>query len=465
MPDRSIFTGQRSVDAPSVAAGADDFGRACLVVAAGCAAALLVTMAACRLPAVRDLTWAGLLVRCLADVALSVVAGSAGLYAAWLLTPTRPQVPLRQLFFHGLLAWLLLPAIVLLDRTWPAWALPVIAATAAGIAVSLRLLAPDDSTEDDFPLPAVDFASFYGARLTGFRAGRALAIALCAEGSLVLAVREDYVLAGLLLGLGMFLLLWHWGKDVRVQLQRRERGVATQGAAGVAWLLCILALLPWLAHHRGAVPVAAKTTAPLPLTPHYWSVVLWPPKERVTRLYFPVANAAPVAPNMARPTEIPFNGAYWYFEAPDTGPGMHPHVAHGLPTDAQVDLHSAGGGPLRMDAVQRLDKPIPFGCCSEMDVSVTDADSRAGLVRLGVLLTDGATEDAPSVLLGFEPIAGSETMSLGTRQSAVDDTVRFSFPRSHSLKSFNQITVIVIPAVDPARGARVVIHGFTLLPR
>jgi hypothetical protein len=446
-----------------IAEGPDDFARACAAVFAGSVAAMLAAVQVCRLPAVRNLTLISLSLRCLEDLTLTLLAGAVCLGVAKLLLGS-PPLRQRQLILHALAGWLFLPGIVLLARTWPAWVLPVAAAAAGGMAVSLRLLAPGEAEQE--PLPAVAFASLYGMPWVGFRPARALAIAVCAEAALVLAVAERFALAALLLGAGAFLLLWHWSAEVCVRMGRRERRMSVQAAAALAWMICVLALLPWLAHHAGTIPLVAQAaTAPVPAQPHFGSVILWPPKQRVTEIYFPAPDALRNAGRMAKPVEIPFDGAYWYFEPPDDDPGTHPHIAHGLPTDARINLSSAAGGPLRMDAVQRLRHPLAMKCCSAIDVAVTDADTGAGLIHLGVLLTDGSLQGKPSVLLGIQPVAGSETMGLGTSRLPLDQTVRFSWPASHVLRRFDQITVIILPSVDPARGAKLAVRGFTLLPR
>jgi hypothetical protein len=452
-------------EAPA-AEGPDDFGRACIVVAVGSAAACLVAVLTCRPPEMPVLTWGTLLLRSVQYLAVTALAGTVGLGGAWMALATRPHLRRRLLVLHALMGWLFLPGIVLLDRSWPVWALPVVAMAATGLAVSLQLLAPRE-VEELPPLPEPDFASFYGLKRMGFRPGRALTIALCAEGALVFAVREDLVLAGCLLGAGIFLLLWHWTHELRARPGAGQRRLLGGGTGATAWLICILVLLPWLARYASSFPVVARAAAATlrPPQPHFTSVVLWPPKPQVTKLYFPAPGAIHTDVRMTRPMEIPFDGPYWYFEAPAEEPGPAAHVAHGVPTEDAINLYSAGGRPLRMEAVEKLRKPIDYDCCGSLDVSVMDVDTLAGAIHLGVLLTDTSAEGEPSVLLGFQPVAGSEALAPEARGAQLDTTVHFALPRSRGMRQFNEITVVVMPSVDLTRGSKVAIEGFTLQPK
>lgn len=450
-----------------IAADDEDFRRACAVVAAGSAVACCVALLDCRPPVFPTLTWATVVLRSAQYLAATALAGAAGLALACHGLTQRPQVRRRHLVEHALMGWLFLPGIVLLDRSWPAWALPLFALAAAGMAVSLRLLAPQESSEPDPACEPLEFPSLYGTPLTGFRPARALAIALCAQASLALALGENYRLAGLLLGAAMFLLLWHWSTEVRIQLQPQQRHALAGSVAALSFLICLLVLMPWIRRYGAGIPVAAKTrpAAGVPAQPHFGSVILLPPDEHVTRLYLSPPPELPTAGRIAKPLEIPFDGAYWYFEPPDEDPGPAPHRAHGVPTDARINLSSAAGGPLRMEAVQPLVHPISADCCAALEVALTDADPGAGAIQLGALLTDTAQPGQPSVLLGFQTVPGSETLGIAGRRGPVSGSVRFALPPPGRMRSFNRITLVILPTLDPSRGAKVAIRGFTLLPR
>jgi hypothetical protein len=185
----------------------------------------------------------------------------------------------------------------------------------------------------------------------------------------------------------------------------------------------------------------------------------------VTKLYFPAPGAIHADVHVAKPMEIPFDGPYWYFEDPENEPGPTAHVARGLPTEDAINLYSAGGRPLRMEAVEKLRQPIDYDCCASLDVSLMDVDTESGPIHLGVLLTDTSAESQPSVLLGFEAVVGSERLVPEARGAQLDATVHFALPRSRRMRRFNEITVMVLPTIDPTRGSKAAIEGFTLQPK
>jgi len=449
----------------------DDFASGCVLVAAGSVAACAAAALWCTPPARPLPNWGALLVRCTAFFALTAAAGAAGIWALSLVRPHAPALRRRSWFQHALMGWIFLPGIALLVRSWPGWAIPVMAAAAAALAVSLQQQAPAPAEAGgDLPQPG-GFPSFYGTRITGFHPKRAALIALCAQGALVFSVAKAFVPAGVVLALGVFLLLWYWSAEVGIAAVARRRGAFASGTAASAFLVLLLALLPWLSRRGGQVPPAANHMATAqaaerrPVLPHYTSVILWPPALRVTRLYFTAALPAKRdAALLKQPMEIPFDGPYWYFEPPDDEPGPMAHVAHGLPTQGDVNLTSADGGPLRMEAVQRLAQPIALACCSELDVALTNADTQAGPVHLGVLLSDTSVPNQPSVLLGFQELASNGT-GFAASPVGLPQSAHFTITPSRALRRFNRITVVVIPSIDAWRGAKIAIQGFTLIPK
>ncbi len=88
---------------------------------------------------------------------------------------------------------------------------------------------------------------------------------------------------------------------------------------------------------------------------------------------------------------IPFDGSYWYFQAPQHGPGLHPHLAHGDPV--AMNIYSTGWVPLAMQAHQTLAQPIPLHGGEGFELTVRNGDNRPGRIDVGVLLTDSRSPD------------------------------------------------------------------------
>jgi hypothetical protein len=118
-----------------------------------------------------------------------------------------------------------------------------------------------------------------------------------------------------------------------------------------------------------------------------------------------------------------------------------------------------------MEAIQRLAKPIALSCCSELDVTIEDAEAERGLTDLGVLLTDNTSPTKPTLLLGFLPAAPPGALPRGQPAPESEEIVHFTIPPSRAVRRFDQITVILLPRLDHWRGARIAIEGFTLQPK
>ena len=448
----------------------EEFSRICAVTTVAWLPAWVTAALVCAPPRFALHGWAMLLTRCAGFFLCTLAAGAAGLTAAWLGLRVKPAVGLVRVLLHALAGWIFLPALVLLGRTRPAWSLPLIAVAAAVTAASLRQMGPADDAAAEPPLgsggvlPSFAAPESYEAQLATVHPGRAITIAACAWTALLLSIASHPLAAGWALALGTFLLLWHWFRDSGAVLAMRQRLRWLSGTAFAAWLVCIVLLLPWMLHGgRGRAMTAAAVTrnagAEGRVPPHFTSVILWPPKQRVTKLYFPVTTpAAEAASRLQQPLEIPFDGPYLYFEPPDNAPGPDAHIAHGLPTEPAINLTSADGGPLFMRAQQHLQKPIDANCCAQLDVAVENADTRAGEITLGVLLTDTSAPGEPTAMLGFQSVAPAPL------DHPVNETAHFATTRARRLRRFNQITVVVLPSWGHWRGAKIAIEGFTLDP-
>lgn len=457
----------------SRAATPEEFSRICAVTTVAWLPAWLAAAAISRSPHHAH-GWAALPLYAAVFLLVTLVAGAAGLRLAWMMLAAKPTVGFVRVLLHAAVGWVFLPALALLERMHPHWSAPVVVLAATVTAASLRQLAPQDTSDTEvlawrgIDLPSLSEPQMYDRQLATARPLRAFAIALCAWAALLFAMDRDDLGVDAALAFGAFLLLWYWFRESAVVLPERRQLRWLGSTAVAAWLICVLLLLPWLVRRTTAgggltASAAARHAADeMPLRPHFTSVILWPPKERVTRLYFPTTPMSLRDPaQRRRPMEIPFDGPYWYFEPPDLAPDALAHVAHGRPTDATLNLTSADGGPLRMQALEHLAKPIDAGCCAELDVALEDADAQAGEVSLGVVLTDTTQRGEPTAILGFQPVAAAGA----SPHHPQDETVRFPMQRAQVLRRFDEITVVILPSYQHWRGAKVAIEGFTLEPR
>jgi hypothetical protein len=119
-----------------------------------------------------------------------------------------------------------------------------------------------------------------------------------------------------------------------------------------------------------------------------------------------------------------------------------------------------------MEAYQNLGTSIDLGCCSEIDLAITNADIRPGTIALGIRLTDSTFVAEPSQDLGERTIVSSKTAQIPLSRPPVEEVLRFPIPRPTTIHRFDEITIVFLSAKERARGgAKVSIQSFTLIPR
>jgi hypothetical protein len=347
----------------------------------------------------------------------------------------------------------------------------VLAVTTVTVAFSLRRLFPVSVESDQRKLPN-DLPALYGLPIAAFRPLREFFIALCAQAALVFAITGSLFLAGILLSASLSLLVWRWiAFDSRATTTLSgRRPQLLLGAFAILFTMFLL-IPPTDGQERGPGNLARKPSrvAHQPgesdtSGSEYVGIVLWPPpikKEIIPPLprdhSFAMGGAA-------KPVVIPFDGPYWYFKAPSKRPGPHAHIAHGKPTD--VTVRSSDWAPLLMEAHQNLGSSIDLACCSEIDVAITNADTRPGKIALGIVLTDSNSIGRPWRALGEQTIVSSEADQIPLNRPPVKEILRFPISRFATMRRFNEITIVFVPAKERARGgAKISIQSFTLIPR
>lgn len=308
----------------------------------------------------------------------------------------RPAWPKARHLLAGVAAWALIPPMLLCWIHGLRAALIVGALVGAAMAVCLRGLAPPRTNGEADSEPGL-FALLPPSD-SGW--GQSFAIAVCVELALVLANRGAIFLATVLAAAGAFLLAWkRYASLLAVPRGGVERPA---GRAAMATVLALLILIPMLLV-RFVPPNAVETTAEAAAQPHpeaegesndsYRGILLFTVKEKAKELPpVPLDRSLLPAERMKRMV-IPFDGAYWYFQAPRGGIGMHPHIAQGDPVAQSI--YSTGWIPLSMQAHQTLVQPVDLRSCTAIAVTVKNGDNRPGRVDMGVVLTDTAVTVNP----------------------------------------------------------------------
>jgi hypothetical protein len=292
-----------SPDAEPVAEANSDIG---LLVFTGFVSANLVPTLVCRLPQSHTLTWIQILWLSVRYIALTTLAGAAGITLPWLFLKGKPSFGLAFLLRKVGIGWLFLPCITLLYHQHSPWMFFAVALATASVALSLRPVfpVPIETDQPNFAAwKASGLPALYGLPIADFRPLRALIIALGVQGALVFAVRESLYLASLLLAASTFLLAWRWSAFDRRAIQRFARKGPRILLSTVALILTMLALFPWV---RGKSYGSNKPLHKPALITHeskeedqpgseYVGIILWPPPIKKTEIVPPAPHAASFA--------------------------------------------------------------------------------------------------------------------------------------------------------------------------
>jgi hypothetical protein len=451
-------------------------------VAAGLVNATIVALLLCHVPDARTHSLRALLTRAALYVVVSAAGGIAGAYFYWRrsFNPFRLVSPIsfRDFSLICAAAWVWVPAATLLS-TQDSGATAVIGLLCGAILGTGLRQAIGDQENSQPSLSPFAKKELFAATLEPIprdSEGYWIALGVFAAGY---AQHEDaHLLAALLCAAAAFLFGWSW-KEPTDGIRKRVRQYAGRRLAWTAILAVLLttwALMLGGAHRNASSDAAMAASEdgggqkrPRPSEPAlgpggFQSVILWPfpPKKQ---LIPPVP--APVnylGPERAHPLTIRFDGAYWYFEPPDTGPGWTAHQAQGTPLG--VNIESVNSFPLMMEAHQQLIGPVRLSRCGEIDVVIENRDNLRGAISLGLLLGDSHSPGKPTLYLGQKEIETTLSGFFYYKTAPVSETLRFAIPRPAPMRRFDEITVMVLP--DPEHsmaGPKIAIQEFDLLPR
>jgi hypothetical protein len=249
-----------------------------------------------------------------------------------------------------------------------------------------------------------------------------------------------------------------------------------------AFVFTVIALLPYLkvSFFHGGLPALARAKDTDEAQPTkdqlasasdgYSGIILLSPSEERERIIAPVKHE--VVPNFSHkfmePVEIPFDGAYWYFKAPDKAPRPTARVVRGSST--KTTIRSSDRYPLLMEAHQKLTNPIDLGCCSAIQMVVQNADRREGAIALELWVRKDSTPRPVVHYLGTMAIPSSERRIATSSYAASpplpsEEKLIFPIPSAMDGIEFDEITVVVRLAPARARtGAQIAIRKFVLEP-
>jgi hypothetical protein len=405
-------------------------------------------------------------------VFLTAATGAVAVQIFWAALENKPTAGPIWIARNLSTAWVFLPCYVLLYERNSPWMLAITALGTLGLALGLRRLLPAPATPlEPTPRPHSDvLPSLDGLPPRDSPLLLATGIALLAQAAGVCAANDALALAGLPLAIGVFLFAWRWSAaDSRTaQWWTGRHPPLPQAVAAI--VITSLTLIPFqvVGHHFGLYAEHHPPPKGADREPDsgYYGIILYPPPAKKEFVAPAPRDPTLLAGANAKPILIPFDGPYWYFKPPFHAPGARAHIAHGKTTDPNINPRSTDYEPLLMEAHQNLGLPIALACCREIDVAVTNADTRPGAITLALVLTDAASPGKPSRLIGAQPILSSQIDPIPLNRAPVKEVLRFALPRSTGLRRFDEIILDFQLAPRHARaGAKVSIDTFELIPK
>ncbi len=455
------------------------------VVIAGLMNASIAGFLLCRLPASHTPTIASLVVRAAVYVALGAIAGIMGAWVYWNnpASPFREDPPLPFALFAVVCAagWLWVPAMILFSEQVSGIAALVAAAGALLLGAGLRSTTLMSFGTVELGLPGEARPELFAESLYEPPGEvRGYFIALCLYGGGWALVAESNMTAAALLAAAAFLFAWE-RTAARTRALYFEETAGSEYRRAAVRLACVVvpavlvtawALMDGVQRRNHVVEVRPAGGGDDPGAHKggvsgiggYESVILWPYPEK-KQIVPPVKlEESLLAPGTTRPLVVRFDGPYWYVQPPDERPGPTAHQAHGTPL--KVGIESGNRLPLIMEAHQRLGGLIRLSRCREIDVDVMNRDNTPGSIAMELRLTNSIVPSANTVLLAEQPVVSTLPDHFAEKTTPVFETLHFAVPVRARIRSFNEMTVVLIPdAMHAKLGPRIVIRQFALLPR
>ena len=481
--------------APPALANLDSFTLRrffCLMVIAGLLNAMIASFMLCRLPDSPMPSISSLLQRAVFYVAIGVFAGVAGAWIYWKSPSSpfreRPPIPFALFALVCAAGWAWVPSMMILsEQISPATAI-VAAIGAILLAAGLRRATSSvfASSEQSSMRYEASGTELFAESLSRTPAeAKGYVIAICLYAAAWALYDRSSLTAAAFFALSSFLFAWN---RTFVRSHDNDGNHAYMRAAlrlGCVLIPAILittwSLLDGVAHRNRHAAINAALAADEASSSEraqqrtksqssahglggYESLILWPPplKEQIIP---PIPAQEPfLALGTTRPFIIPFDGSYWYVEPPDKLPGPTAHEAHGTPLGAEIQSNNFI--PLTMAAHQLLSAPVPTARCGQIEVEIENLDNRSGVIAMAILLADSTSSGRPTLYLGQQPIVSTEPGHFAFKSVPLFETLRFSIPPGANIRTFNEITVMMLPDIEHAFVApKIAIQQFQLFPR
>ncbi len=457
---------------------------------AGFLAAAFVASVVCRPPLPYSLSPAVLIGSALERVLGVLFANAATVWGLEAISRRTNAADAGPLILQTSLTALWLAPFVLFIRGNSPWAVAIMGVLVAGIVKSIRIVQAQPQAEEqaspvlspgNHPFRLLESWPYFRWQLCGAGA------ALCVQTGAIAAFAGDQFSSALLVGASSAVWTWSFTRDD----SRKPSTASTRTflLVSFALILTVGSLVQYLRPTYGVrgfgLPSFASYAATHgdqpgqdsnrkspgaihPATDGDPGVVLLPDTLTRTRLVAPpplIENAPLTGHGIAKPLEIPFEGVYWFFKAPDVHPPRTSRQAHGSPE--RLDIRSTDRRPLSMEAHQNLGSMIDLACCSRIQVAIRNADRYPETVSLELVLINSIATGKPSQSLGRIMVRSTRPWKLYDEPApSASETLNFLIPGRSPLRRFDEVSIVFrIASVRADAGPKIAIDHFVLVPR
>jgi hypothetical protein len=464
--------------------------------AGGLFAAGLVAAFVSHLPLVHTLS-PGEIIGLAVENVLEVFLSSAGVVS--ILCAIRPcptGLATRRLIVRTALAALWLAPLALFIRENSLWAMVIVALFATQAVKFFRSLQdqPEPTDREESPL-LCHSAAFGPAQSSAFwQQGPGAAATLCAEAGAIAAFAGYPFASALLVGIAFAVWTWSFTKGAETAPGQAH---SSQSSSRPLSMICLAVLItaaglisylphsfripgfgvPSRYHARQGFPQGEPRGQPrhertsegsiAPASEGDPGIVLWPEKQTLTKLVAPTpvfGNGLLTSRRGGKPLEIPFEGVYWFFKAPDQHPPRTSLQAHGSPE--LLNIHSTDRRPLKMEAHEHLGSMLNLDCCGKIQIAIRNADPYSETVSLELILINSSLPGKPSQSLGSALVKSKRTWKLYGEQPPTRETLSFVIPPNPAIRRFDEVKIVFrLDAFRADDGPKIAIDHLVLVPR
>ncbi len=310
------------------------------------------------------------------------------------------------------------------------------------------------------------FPAFFQQILPG------LVAAFCLNSVILAALASRPFIATALCGVSAAIITWRWSAWT-YSAERRAVSVLGRMVPLAFWIATAIiftagGLTRYLREGGATDAHARREKIPIRLSgdlSSYKGVILFE-ERRPEELVVPRRSLL-LRPSLSRvasqPLNIPFAGVYWFYQAPDRQPREDSLRKQGSP--AQLRFQSNDGRRLLMEARQNLGRLIDVDCCSEVLITITNAETDSTVVALELSLVNTTIPGTPVLALGAAKAASQ--MAAGPHNNKqVQQTLAYKIPAAPTIRQFDEL-IVAFHRAEPVtiRSTKVAIHQFVLVPR